>query len=505
MIKISLLLILNLNPSVTLRVQKEKTQKITIYSDKELTAKMLDFTEISFEIFKEKGLEQGLAFDLNKMSNKENADNYFSKITKKEGADLYKVYYSSIPDCDILHKKNPAEKMNVVSIGVSDKSKKGTWLAITFDGAGADQTKFTKLINDSCKGYRGKVQKLYAKFNELANKYFKEKKDRIGYNEKASKMEQINKKNTKELDDLKAQKNTMNEKLQKDKKEVEKLKKELDEKKIMLVRKYTDLNNSKEEKVKNDQLMDKLKKKLEDNAKIATKEKNDFEKTDKDKNDKRKELDKKNKDLGKTEKNMEKLEEDLKKQDDEVTKLENELNKATSDVQNSEKKIADNKNKINKEQATIDDIESKDVNQLSKDNKKNLGKIDDSIKKMKKELEDIDKDLAKDGKMSDKLKSLLNNILNDPDQKINSKKDLANKLEDEIKEYLDNMKKIYPLIPELYFENIWKMINVNHSESLNYLFGIRPTIFSLYDYLYSKKHPEITINDVDYNGKKNKK
>jgi len=422
-----------------------------------------------------------------------------------EGADLYKVYYSSIPECDVLHKKNPAVKLDVVSIGVVDRSKKATFLAIAFDGAGTDQTKFTKLINDSCKSYRDKVKKLYAKFNELANKYFKEKKDRIGYTEKASKVQQINKKNTKELDDLKAQKNTMNDKLQKDKKEVEKLKKQLDEKKIMLVRKYTDLNNSKEEKVKNDQLMGNLNKKLAENAKQATKEKNDFEKTDKDKNNKRKELEKKNKDLSKTEKNMEKLEEELKKQDEEVTKLENELNKAGGDIQNSEKKIADNKNKINGEQGTIDDIESKDVNQLSKDNKKNLGKIDESIKKMKKDLEDIDKDLAKDGKLTDKLKDLLNNILNDPDQKINSKKDLANKLEDEIKEYLDNMKKIFPLIPEIYFENIWKMINVNHSESINYLFGIRPTIFSLYDYLYSRKHPEITINDVDYNGKKNKK
>jgi len=514
LIKINLILILNLNPTscLTKSLNKnmnmnkmEKTSKITIYNDKELTSKLFDFSGITFEIFKEKGTDEGIKFSLNKMDNKQNAENYFSKITKKEGADTYTIYYSSTPECDILHKKNPAVKMDVVSIGVTDISKKNTFIALSFDGAGQDQLKFTKLINDSCISYRAKAKKLYNKFNELANKYFKEKKDRIGLNEKASKLQQINKKNTKELGDLNTEKKTLTDKLDADRKELEKLKKEADDKKNMLVRKYTDLNNAKEEKAKNDQLLNNLNKKLAEAQKSASQKKTEFEKTDKDKDQKRKELDSKNKQVNKTQKNLEKLEEELKKQDELVNKVETELNKISSDIQSSENKIADNKNKINKEQGAIDDIQSKDVELLSKDNKKNLDKIAESIKKMKLDIQNLDKDLIKDGKLTEKLKEILNNILNDPDQKINSKKDLANKLEDEIKEYLDNMKKIFPLIPEIYFENIWKMVNVNHSEAINYLFGIRPSIFSLYDYLYSKKHPEITINDVDYQGKPKKK
>ena len=149
LIKINLILILNLNPTPCLTKSltrtMEKTSKITIYSDKELTTKLFDFSGITFEIFKAKGVEEGIKFSLNKMDNKENADNYFSKITKKEGADTYTVYYSSTPECDILHKKVPAAKLDAVSIGVIDNTKKNTFIAISFDGAGADQLKYTKL------------------------------------------------------------------------------------------------------------------------------------------------------------------------------------------------------------------------------------------------------------------------------------------------------------------------------------------------------------------------
>lgn len=496
-----------LNPSFTgaknLLKTREKTSKITIYNDKELTAKLFEFSGITFEIFKDKGLEEGIKFTLNKMDNKENADQYFSKLTKKEGGDMYRVFFSSTPECDILHKKNPAVKMDVVSIEVLDKEKKKSYIAMAFDGAGQDQLKYTKLINDNCISYRSKGKKLYAKFNELANKYFKEKKDRKHFTEEVDKISQINKKNTKELDDLKAEKKTLTDKLNSDKNELEKMKKELADKKNMLVRKYSDLTNAKESKAKNDKLIADLNKKLEDTKKSAEEKKTAFDKTDSDKNQKRKELNQKDKDINNSVKNQEKLEKEKKKIDDDVNKTENDLNKASSDIQAAENKIADNKNKINKEQTTIDDLQSKDVEQLSKDNKKNLDKIDQSIKDMKKQIADINNNIQKDNKLSQKLKDILNNILNDPHQKIISKKDLANKLEDEIKEYLDNMKKIFPLIPDIYFENIWKMTTVNHSEAINYLFGIRPSIFSLYDYLYSRKHPEITINDVDY--QKNKK
>lgn len=482
----------------------EKTSKIAIYQDKELTTKLFEFTGIQFEIFKEKGVEEGIRFSLNKMASKDNAENYFSKITKKEGADSYKVYYSSTTECDILHKKIPAAKLDAVSIAVTDNDKKNTFIALSFDGAGADQLKYTKLINDSCNSYKAKVKKFYNKFNEIANKYFKEKKDRVGLLEKANKLEADNKKHQKELDDLQKEKKILVDKLTADKKETDKSKKELEAKKTMLVRSYTDLNNAKESKAKNDQLLEQLNKKLADIEKQANTKKNQFDATDKDKDQKRKELDTKNKQVNKTQTSLEKLEEEMKKLTDLINKIETDLNKSKSDIQSSENKIAENKNKINKEQATIDDIQSKDVELLAKDNKKNLDKIDEALKKMKKDLSDSDQNIAKDMKLIEKLKQILYDILNSPTQKIISKKDLANKLEDDIKEYLDNMKKIFPLIPEIYFENIWKMVTVSHSESINYLFGIRPTIFSLYDYLYSKKHPEITINDTDYPGRNKK-
>merc|ERR1712032_1410767 len=174
--------------------------------------------------------------------------------------------------------------------------KKNTFIALSFDGAGADQLKYTKLINDSCNSYKAKVKKFYNKFNEIANK-----------------LEADNKKHQKELDDLQKEKKILVDKLTADKKDTDKSKKELEAKKTMLVRSYTDLNNAKESKAKNDQLLEQLNKKLADIEKQANTKKNQFDATDKDKDQKRKELDTKNKQVNKTQTSLEKLEEEMKK------------------------------------------------------------------------------------------------------------------------------------------------------------------------------------------------
>jgi hypothetical protein len=478
-----------------------KVKKVFIFNDKDLTTKLFEFSGIEVDIFKGKDKEQGISFNLNKMENMQEAENYFGKITVKEGANNYKVYYSSTPECDVLHKAIPASMLDLVSIGVTDKEKKITYIAISFEESPTDKnqlTKYTKLINDSCISYRSNAKKIYKKFSKLSNNFFTSKIQRIAFEETANKLKQTNTNNSKELDDLTREKKTFTDKLAADRIELENLKKEQAEKNNMLIKLYSESNNLKEEKAKNDQLLDKLNKNLEEAHVVAKQKKDEFEVLDQEKTQVQKQLDQKVIDMTNTKKEIDNMESELKKQTELVNKIETDLNQANSDIQNSNNKIAENKNKINTQQSNLTEEKVKNVPGKSEDNKKNLDDIDELIRKNKIDSANADELIKKNNNDIAKIKETLKKILNDPDQKINSKKDLANKLEDLIKEYLDNMKQIYPLIPDIYYENIWKMVNVNHSEALNYLFGIRPSIFGIYDNLYSKKHPEIKINDVDF-------
>ncbi len=484
----------------------ENLDKVIIYNDKSLTTKLFEFSGIEFEIFKEKEQQLGISFNLNKMENMQQAENYFSKITNKEKSNTYKVYYTSIPECDILHNKDTAHPQGFISIGITDTEKKTTYIAINFQSPNESEIKgYTKTINDGCISYKAKFKKAYVNFNQLSKKYFSEKKQRGALNEMANKFEQINTENSKKLQGLNTEKKTFTDKLEDDKKELEKLKKEGAEKKNILIKYYSESTNLKEEKVKNDDLLVILNKKLEDGQISTNKLKEEFDITNKEKNLKKIQLDQNEETIKNTKNDILNLENDSKKKDELINKFERDLNKINSDIQTTEKKIAENKNKINKEQSILDENKGKNISGKSVDNKKNLENLNEAIKKIKLDIEDIDKKIKKNNNDIERIKKILNDILNDPEQKINSRKDLAIKLEIDIKEYLDNMKKIYPLIPEIYFENIWKMIKVNHSEALNYISGIRPSIFSLYDNLYSKKHPEIRINDVDFKKTKAKK
>lgn len=478
-----------------------QTNSLIVYQDKEATNKLFTFEGINFDLEKADKYYKGLKIDLNQMKNKESADNFFKKIAKNVSSGIYFIYFSSFSACDVIAKKNPAINLYTVQMAVTSLSSETFYLAISFfDGEGSVD-KYSKLIFDECKKYSDILKKKINDFYQSAKEYFKVKKEKENLKAKSADLDTSNSKEAVKLDNATTEKKIQDDKIKKDKQELDKSIKEKNNLESDLKTKYSDLNSLKAEKAKIEKVLEDLKKSSDDINKDSDTHKKKLEDMDKQKEEKRVQLTIQTTQLTDAQKKIEDMEKLLADKKQEVKKFFDDLNSASGKVIDTQAAIASNKNRINQEQKTVDDIKNVNNEEALKEKTKIIDDLDKELKALRKDLLDINNQIEDSEKNVKKGGEELKNLLNDPINKINLKKEEVNKIMLELKDYLDNTKKLFPLLPDIYWDNIWRFVSVNHSEALNYLKGMRPSIFGLYDNLYTNAHPEQMINDVDFSKK----
>jgi len=474
------------------------TASIQIFKDKELTNKLYSFEKASFDLEKTDKLIKGIKFDLTNMTNKESANNFFTKIAKKISNGIYFLYFSSLPGCDVLSKKNPAINLNVVQIGLVSLTSENFYMTISFAEGESSVDKYSKQINDECQSYSNLLKNKLSEFYELASNYFKVKKEKENVKSKEVEVVEKNKKQEQALKSVNTENRIQVEKLDKDKADLEQTTRQKNELENELKRKYSDLNNIKAGKAKFEKELEELKKQSETMNKEIDENKNNLESFDKSKEEKLVELNVQNAQISDTQKKIEDMDKTLKAQKDEFKKVSDNLMSVNSQVTEAQSGIVDNKMLINSEQTNIDNLKNADSQNEIKKKNMLFEDMQKKLDELKKELSEINKEVLDSEENMRQNSQEANGVLNDPNQKTLVKQERLNNIMINIKEYMDNTKKLFPLLPDIYWDNIWRFVSVNHSEALNYLKGMRPSIYGLYDNLYTKKHPEKTINDVDF-------
>jgi len=478
-----------------------QTNSLIVYQDKEATNKLFTFEGINFDLEKADKYFKGLKIDLNQMKNKESADNFFKKIAKNLSSGIYFIFFSSFSACDVIAKKNPAINLYTVQMAITGQSSETFYLALSFFDGEASVDKYSKLIYDECKNYSGILKKKLNDFYKAAKEYFKVKKEKENLKSKSADLDNNNSKEAVKLDNATTEKKIQDEKIKKDKEELDKSIKEKNNLESDLKTKYSDLNTLKAEKAKMEKTLEELKKSSDAINKESETQKNKLDEIDKQKEENRVQLNVQSSQLTDAQKKIGDMEKLLNDKKEEVKKFFDDLNVASGKVIDTQASIAKNKNRINQEQKTVDDIKNVNNEESLKEKTKIIDELDKQLKALRKDLSDINNQIEESDRNVKKGGEELKNLLNDPINKINLKKEEVNKLMEELKDYLDNTKKLFPLLPDIYWDNIWRFVSVNHSEALNYLKGMRPSIFGLYDNLYTNAHPEQMINDVDFNKK----
>jgi len=453
---------------------------------------------ISIDFEKIEKLTKGIKFDLNKMVNKETADNFFAKIAKKISPSVYLMFFSSLPGCDILVKKNPAINLNVVQIGLVSPVDEKFYITLNFAEGESAVDKYSKQINDQCIGYANALKGKLSEFYDLAKNYFKVKKEKENLNSKNTDVAAKNEKATHALDSAKVDKKVQNEKLEKDKTDLEQATREKNNLETELKRKYTGINELKTQKAKFEKDLEELKKQMELVDKEVEQAKQSLDSFEKTKEQTRIEHQVHEAQIDETQKKIDQMDKENKEQKNELKRLSEDKTKLDKQISDATSGIADHKMRINSEQSNVDKIKNVDSQNALKKKNKLLEDLQKELVDLKKQLDDINKELSESENNVKKNKEEVKNVLNDPEQQIKAKKDELTKIMIDIKQYLDDTKKLFPNLPDIYWDNIWRFVSVNHSEALNYLKGMRPSIFGLYDNLFTNKHPEKTINDVDF-------
>lgn len=474
------------------------TSSVKVYKDKELTNKLYSFEGISFDLDKSDKLTTGIKFDLTKMSNIESAENFFSKVAKKVSAGTYFLFFSSLPGCDVLVKKNPAINLNVVQIGLVSLTAENFYLTLSFAQGESAVDKYSKQINEECVGYANALKAKLSEFYDLASDYFKVKKEKENVKAKDADVSAKNEKQAQALAIANTDNKIQSDKIEKDKADLEKSSREKSELENELKRKYANINNLKTEKAKFEKEREELKKQSEQINKEVEEASSNLESFEKAKDAKRVELNVQNTQISETQKQIEEMDKALKEQKGELKKVSDELMKVNAQVAEAQSGIADSKMRINSEQNHVDNLTNVDSQNALKEKNKHVDDLQKKLDELRKELADVNKAVSESEENVKRNGDEVSGVLNDPAQKIQAKQEELTHIMTEIKQYLDNTKKLFPLLPDIYWDNIWRFVSVNHSEALNYLKGVRPSIYGLYDLLYTKKHPEKTINDVDF-------
>lgn len=475
-----------------------QTASIQVFKDKELTNKLYSFEGISFDLEKSGKLIKGIKFDLSKMTNKESADNFFGKVAKKIAPGIYFLFFSSLPGCEILGKKNPAISLNVVQISIVSPASENFYISFSFAEGESAVEKYSSEMHDACNSYSNSLKTKLSEFYEMARNYFKVKKEKENVKAKDSIVTAKNEKQMQALESSNTDKKIQSDKLDKNKIDLDQSTREKNELEKELKRKYTELNNLKAEKAKYEKDMEDLKKQSDAVSKDIDQAKNTLESFEKAKEDKRVQLEVHNAQLSDTQKKIQEMDKTLNDKKSELKKVSDELLKVNTQVAEAQSGFAESKLRINTEQETVDNLNNADSQRALKDKNKLVDDLQKKLDELRKELADINREASEFEEIVKKNNDDVNNVLNDPAQKIQAKKEELTKIMIEIKQYLDYTKKLFPLLPDIYWDNIWRFVSVNHSESLNYLKGMRPSIFGIYDNLYTMKHPEKTINDVDF-------
>lgn len=478
---------------------KYKTKSITVYNDKEATNKIYSFEGIILHLEKSEKYYKGIKIDLTGMTaEKENGENFFQKFGKKVRNGIYFIYFSSFYKCDIMQKIDGSLNLDLIHIGLIDKEEKTAYISIgLLDGEGSI-SKITKDLHNYCEEYSYELKIKLDIYYKIAKEYFHTKKEKETLREKVIIQEDKNKNEEINLEKANAEKNIKIEKLEKDKKQFENNINQKNKIENELGNSYRNLNNIKAEIAKSELELKKLQDDYDKINKESSTTKARFDEFQKQKDGKRKELELKNylvEDKQKKIEEMLKTVEDLKKQ---ISTLVEQINKSSGIILENDSNMSNNSIRINTEQDNIDNIKNNDSAKTFKNRDKFIDDLQKKFEELKEDLKNINNDIGITDKNIADSQSEMDKILNDPNQKNISKLEKMNDILQQIHEYLVKTKELYPLIPDIYWDNVWRFTNVFHSESLNYLKGLRPSVYGAYDNLYTKKHPEKTLNDIDF-------
>jgi len=153
--------------------------------------------------------------------------------------------------------------------------------------------------------------------------------------------------------------------------------------------------------------------------------------------------------------------------------------------------IANNMKDIHSNKDFIDKIKVEDLPNTIDKTKSLIMDFEAEIDKIMEETNQTDFEIANIKRTIQESHKNISDILSDPKIVDTTIKAKSIKSLEKIKIIFDALKKLFPIIPEGFTNNMWNYINLNHYEALNYVNAIKPSLYGLFEHTYIVNSPEL--------------
>jgi len=471
-----------------------QTQTIEVYKDKTLTQKLLSFDNVGYiESTPQGGIINGLVFDTTHSKNAGIAKNYFSDKSTTVSETQLLVRFSNFNKCEIQILKRPNLNQEVISIGLVSNSGTLSYISITFPIENKqDKSKISDSILKQCNQYVETVKKSLDEFWKEVNIYWKTKGQ---VQSLADKIKQTTDKD-KVMNDLLSQivsdKNNFEKSVKEAENKLNSTKHEMDEIQKKLKEEYKILNTLKQNKAANEKNLTNLNHSLSDLNNETTVIQSKLAESNEKSNAMRNRSDEIIKQISNVRNEMNGLEKNLTDErsiqqsiNQHIDKLEKEINENGRQIAKLNKDI-----KINKD--FLDKLALEDLPNVVNKTKSMVNNYKHESEKMLFQANEADSQIQNHNKTINNTLHDINTILtNQTVIKLTNKSKIKKNIA-KAKVIYDTVRKIFPIIPDVFMNNLFNFISLNHYEGLNYIHGIKPSYFGLYDHLFSINDPTKT-------------
>ena len=468
------------------------TQMIEVYNDKGLTQKKISFDNVGYFIHSNANdVKDGVVFNTDKSNNSGIAKNYFSdKADKMKDEVSFLIPFSSFFKCEVMAVPRPSLNYDVVQIGLLDRKGNTTYIAMSYGSSDkSDKKILAQQIGTACKEYVDSFKKSMDEFWKEVSGFWKTK---MQVQQIQDQIKQLSIKHKVE-NDLLAQVTSDKLGFEKSQKQSEE---DLSSTKLEL--------NAIETKLKEEyKILANVKTRKADNEKNITMQNSTLTKLDADTQATQKRLDEFNKEsdslrtkadviikkLSDVKQQMYGLEFNLTNERDGLNLVSNEIDFTNKQINDNGKQIANFNKDIKTSRDFLDKLAIEDLPTTINKTKTLVDEYEKASEKTMNETEKADLNILYANQTiiasKDKLKALLS------DKKVikNAKKAKIKNNIEQARIVFETFRKIFPIVPDVFMNNLWTFNSMNHYEAMNYIQSVKPSFYGLYDFVFGPNDP----------------
>jgi predicted nucleic acid-binding Zn-ribbon protein len=472
----------------------ERTEMIEVFNDKGLTQKTISFDNIGYYTnLNSNGIKDGLVFTTDKSNNAGIASNYFSdKGEKLPDATKFLIRYSNFFKCEVFTVPRPALNYDIVQIGVMNKNGTATYMSLSYGTSNKDDKNvIADRIAKECKEYNDDLKRKMNDFWKEVSTYWNTKKQVKQLADQIKQLSDQYKTENDKLEQITSDKEGFEKNLKITDEELKKTKIEMNDIETKLKEEYKIVSDLKTRKADNEKNLTNLNATLSKMYEDTDSSQKKLDGYNKESDQLRAKAEDLIKQLTEVKSKMAGLELNLTDEKNLLNEVNGEIDLTNKQINENGKIIADYNKDIKTNRDFLDKLAIEDLPNNINKTKTLIDGYEKASEKTMNQTDSTDLEIQNANKTIIAAKSQLKAILSDKKIIKNAKKAKIKKNIETARAIFETFRKIFPILPDVFMNNMWTFNSLTHYEAMNYIQAVKPSFYGMYDFVFGPNDPAV--------------